>query len=73
MSVEVVSVGILGNGKFEWLLAFLLFTRRQFDNVKRIFKIVEDMSGNIANNIRQNFLLSDELARLVIVQIVNIF
>lgn len=37
--------------------------RRQFDNVKRIFKIVEDMSGNIAANIRANFLLSDELSR----------
>lgn len=37
--------------------------RRQFDNVKRVFKVVEDMAGHIANNVKQNFMLSDELAR----------
>lgn len=37
--------------------------RRQFDNVKRVFKLVEDMPGHIANNVRQHFQLSDELAR----------
>lgn len=39
--------------------------RRQFDNVKRIFKCVEELPGNVTNNIKQNFLLPDELARLV--------
>lgn len=39
--------------------------RRQFDNVKRIFKCVEEMPGNVTNNIKQNFLLPDELARYV--------
>lgn len=37
--------------------------RRQFDNVKRIFKMVEEMPGSVTNNIKTNFLLSDELAR----------
>lgn len=37
--------------------------RRQFDNVKRIFKCVEELPGNVTNNIKQNFLLPDELAR----------
>lgn len=37
--------------------------RRQFDNIKRIFKIVEELSGNIVNNIKAQFLLSEELAK----------
>ncbi|XP_037933656.1 acidic fibroblast growth factor intracellular-binding protein isoform X1 [Teleopsis dalmanni] len=37
--------------------------RRQFDNVKRIFKIVEELPGNITNNIKQHFNISDELAK----------
>lgn len=39
--------------------------RRQFDNVKRVFKVVEDMAGHIANNVKHNFMLSDDLARWV--------
>lgn len=42
---------------------YLFSIRRQFDNIKRIFKTVEELSGNIANNIKQHFLLPDELAR----------
>lgn len=37
--------------------------RRQFDNVKRVFKTVEDINGDIFQNVRKNFLLSDELSR----------
>lgn len=37
--------------------------RRQFDNVKRIFKAVEELPGNITNNIKQLFTLPDELAK----------
>ncbi|XP_041094010.1 fibroblast growth factor (acidic) intracellular binding protein a isoform X1 [Polyodon spathula] len=37
--------------------------RRQFDNFKRVFKVVEEMKGPLAENIHQNFLLSDRLAR----------
>ncbi|XP_055716638.1 acidic fibroblast growth factor intracellular-binding protein [Phlebotomus papatasi] len=37
--------------------------RRQFDNVKRIFKTVEEMPGNMTNNIKQHFMLPDDLAR----------
>lgn len=37
--------------------------RRQFDNVKRIFKCVEEMPGNVTNNIRLHYLLTEELAR----------
>lgn len=40
--------------------------RRQFDNIKRIFKMVEEMPGNVTNNIRQHFLLPEELARWAI-------
>lgn len=37
--------------------------RRQFDNIKRIFKAVEDIPGNTMTNIKQQFLLPDELAQ----------
>ncbi|XP_058867773.1 fibroblast growth factor (acidic) intracellular binding protein a isoform X1 [Acipenser ruthenus] len=37
--------------------------RRQFDNFKRVFKVVEEMKGPLVENIHQNFLLSDRLAR----------
>lgn len=37
--------------------------RRQFDNVKRIFKSVEEQPGNIVNNIKHSFLLPEDLAR----------
>ncbi|KAK1150855.1 acidic fibroblast growth factor intracellular-binding protein isoform X1 [Acipenser oxyrinchus oxyrinchus] len=37
--------------------------RRQFDNFKRVFKVVEEMKGPLVENIRQTFLLSDRLAR----------
>jgi hypothetical protein len=42
---------------------FFLYYRRQFDNVKRVFKVVEDMQGSVVQNIRNNFLLPEELAR----------
>ncbi|GCC18169.1 hypothetical protein chiPu_0021633 [Chiloscyllium punctatum] len=35
----------------------------QFDNFKRVFKVVEEMKGPLVENIQQNFLLSDRLAR----------
>ncbi|XP_013116037.2 acidic fibroblast growth factor intracellular-binding protein isoform X2 [Stomoxys calcitrans] len=37
--------------------------RRQFDNVKRIFKAVEELPGNITNNIKQLFNIPEELAK----------
>lgn len=37
--------------------------RRQFDNVKRIFKRVEELPGSIVQNIKKQFLLSDELSK----------
>ncbi|XP_035214059.1 acidic fibroblast growth factor intracellular-binding protein-like isoform X2 [Stegodyphus dumicola] len=37
--------------------------RRQFDNVKRVYKIVEDSSGELVKSIRSTFLLSECLAR----------
>lgn len=37
--------------------------RRQFDNVKRIFKTVEEMQGPIVQNIQKLFFLPEELAR----------
>jgi hypothetical protein len=43
----------------------LLCYRRQFDNVKRVFKVVDDMQGSVVQNIKNNFLLPEELARSV--------
>jgi len=37
--------------------------RRQFDNVKRVYKTVEDMTGNLVHNIQSNFLLPERLAK----------
>ncbi|XP_018565406.1 acidic fibroblast growth factor intracellular-binding protein isoform X2 [Anoplophora glabripennis] len=37
--------------------------RRQFDNVKRIFKTVEEMPGSIIENIKNLFYLPDKLAK----------
>uniref|UniRef100_A0A3Q2XG78 Fibroblast growth factor (acidic) intracellular binding protein a n=1 Tax=Hippocampus comes TaxID=109280 RepID=A0A3Q2XG78_HIPCM len=37
--------------------------RRQFDNFKRVFKVVEELKGPLVENIRQHFLLSDKLGR----------
>ena len=36
--------------------------RRQFDNVKRVHKVVEDMDGSLVDNIRSQFLLPESLA-----------
>uniref|UniRef100_A0A8C4QXR4 Fibroblast growth factor (acidic) intracellular binding protein b n=1 Tax=Eptatretus burgeri TaxID=7764 RepID=A0A8C4QXR4_EPTBU len=37
--------------------------RRQFDNFKRVFKVVEEMKGSLVENVQQHFLLSEKLAR----------
>lgn len=37
--------------------------RRQFDNVKRVFKTVEEMPGSLVDNITTHFLLSIQLAQ----------
>ncbi|ODN04265.1 Acidic fibroblast growth factor intracellular-binding protein [Orchesella cincta] len=37
--------------------------RRQFDNAKRIFKTVEELTGGLVQNIRIHFLLSEDLAK----------
>ncbi|XP_030637941.1 acidic fibroblast growth factor intracellular-binding protein B isoform X2 [Chanos chanos] len=37
--------------------------RRQFDNFKRVFKVVEELRGPLVENIQHHFLLSDALAR----------
>lgn len=37
--------------------------RRQFDNVKRIFKMVEEMPGPLVQNIQNLFYLPEELAK----------
>ncbi|CAL7937298.1 unnamed protein product [Xylocopa violacea] len=39
--------------------------RRQYDNVKRVFKVVEDLPGSLAANIEQHFLLSEDLANMM--------
>ncbi|XP_031567326.1 acidic fibroblast growth factor intracellular-binding protein B-like [Actinia tenebrosa] len=43
---------------------YLKSCRRQFDNVKNVFRTIEDSeNGNLVEIIKKNFLLSDELAR----------
>lgn len=37
--------------------------RRQFDNVKRIYKAVEELPGSLVQNIQKHFHLSEELAK----------
>lgn len=37
--------------------------RRQFDNIKRVYKMVEEMPGSLVQNIQNLFYLSEELAR----------
>ncbi|KAL4648886.1 acidic fibroblast growth factor intracellular-binding protein, partial [Arapaima gigas] len=37
--------------------------RRQFDNFKRVFKVVEELKGPLVDNIQKHFLLSDKLAK----------
>lgn len=36
--------------------------RRQFDNIKRVFRTVEEMPGNFLQNIKTTFLLPEKLA-----------
>ncbi|KAL3183522.1 hypothetical protein MRX96_033631 [Rhipicephalus microplus] len=37
--------------------------RRQFDNIKRVYKAVEELPGPLSKNIQTHFLLPEELAR----------
>jgi hypothetical protein len=37
--------------------------RRQFDNVKLVYKAVEEMTGCVKSNIEAEFLLPEPLAR----------
>lgn len=39
--------------------------RRQFDNVKRVFKAVEELQGSVIQNISSMFLLSEDLSKYV--------
>ncbi|XP_005106473.1 acidic fibroblast growth factor intracellular-binding protein [Aplysia californica] len=37
--------------------------RRQFDNVKRVFKTVDELSGRLVDNIQSHYCLSQDLAK----------
>lgn len=37
--------------------------RRQFDNIKRVYKMVEEIPGSTLENIKNSFYLSDELSK----------
>ncbi len=37
--------------------------RRQFDNVKRVLKVVDDLNGSLVDNVRSQFLLSESLSQ----------
>lgn len=55
-----------------YLCIYVLCTyRRQFDNVKRIFRAVEELPGTLTNNIKQHFFISNELAKYVSVRFVQ--
>lgn len=41
----------------------VLLTSLQFDNLKRVFKTVEEMMGSLVENIKTHYLLSEDLAR----------
>lgn len=41
----------------------LFMCRRQFDNVKRVFKMVEELPGSVVQNIQSLFYLPEELAK----------
>lgn len=36
---------------------------RQFDNIKRVFKTVEELPGSLEKNIKSHYILSDELCK----------
>ena len=48
---------------WSYSLSFYAHILFQFDNFKRVFKVVEELKGPLVENIRQHFLLSDQLAR----------
>lgn len=35
----------------------------QFDNFKRVFKVVEELQGPLVDNVQRHFLVSDSLAK----------
>lgn len=37
--------------------------KRQYDNIKNIFKAVEDSTGDLVKNIKTEFLLSEKLSK----------
>ena len=39
--------------------------RRQFDNIKQVLKVVDDFEGSLVENIKQHFLLPDQLAHML--------
>lgn len=38
--------------------------RRQFDNIKQVLRVVDDHEGSLVENIKQNFILPEEMARI---------
>ncbi len=38
--------------------------RRQFDNIKQVLRVVDDYEGSLVENIKQQFILPEDLARL---------
>lgn len=52
--------------KLEYFYRFFhknIYFRRQFDNIKRVYKMVEEIPGSIVENIKNSFYLSDDLAK----------
>lgn len=37
--------------------------RRQFDNIKRVLKVVDDLNGSLVENVKRQFLLTDSLSQ----------
>ena len=42
----------------------LISCRRQFDNIKQVLRVVDDHEGSLVENIKQQFILPEELSRI---------
>ena len=51
---------------FDWFAMVYCLFLLQFDNLKRVFRQVEELGGHVVDNIKKNFLISDQLAKYVV-------
>jgi hypothetical protein len=61
--INILSCRFLRKIPVKLVYVKLKFSRRQFDNAKRVFKVVEEMPGLVVPNIIENFALDKDLAK----------